>query len=83
MPKVTVKLNLRGVNAVMKSPGVVDALGAEGRRIAGEAGPGFTSAVDNTHPWLARGWVRTETYAARLAEARHKALTRAVASASR
>jgi hypothetical protein len=75
--KVKVKLNLPGINAVMKSPGVVDVLGREARSIAHAAGPGFTSATDNSHPWVARAWVRAETRAAKVAEARHKVLTRA------
>ena len=79
--KAVVKLNIRGINAVMKSPGVVQVLGSEARQIAAAAGPGFDSTVDNTHPWVARAWVRSETHAAMVAEARNKALTRAVGQA--
>lgn len=78
MARVKVRLNLRGINTVMKSPGVVDVLRRESSAIAGAAGPGFDSAVDNTHPWVARAWVRSETYRAKVAEAKNKALTRAV-----
>lgn len=77
-----VRLNLRSVNQVMKSPGVVDLLRQRAEALAADAGPGFVAEVDNTHPWIARAWVRAGTPAARRAEARDKALTKALGRAS-
>lgn len=77
-----VRLNLRGVNRAMKSPGVADLLRRRAEGIARDAGPGFVADADNSHPWIARAWVRAGTAAARRAEARDKALTKALGRAS-
>lgn len=77
-----VRLNIRGVNRVMKAPGVVEILRRRAEGIARDAGPGFVAEADNSHPWIARAWVRADTAAARRAEARDKALTKALGRAS-
>lgn len=77
-----VRLDIRGVNRVMKSPGVADLLTRRAQEIARDAGPGFEAEGDNSHPWIARAWVRAATPAARRAEARNKVLTKALGRAS-
>lgn len=78
--KTQVRLNMAGVNALMKSPPVARAVQERARRLAAQAGPGFEVTTDNRHPWVVRSWVEAKTYAARLAEATGKVLTRAVGS---
>lgn len=73
-----VRLNIRAVNEVMKSEGVQRVLRERAESIARDAGPGFEVAADNSHPWIARVWVRTATHEARRAEAEGKVLTRAL-----
>jgi hypothetical protein len=76
-----VRLNLKAVNQIMKSPGVAALLRERAEAIARDAGAGFEAASDNSHPWVARAWVRAETNAAKRAEASQKVLTKALGRA--
>jgi hypothetical protein len=79
MPKaVDVKLNLRGINQLMKSDPVRSLLGELANDIARDAGNGFVARTDNAHPWIARAWVETVDYEAAREEAENKSLTRAL-----
>ena len=77
MAKPNVKLNLKGVNEIMKSAEVEADLMRRGRKIAAAAGPGF-EAVSEPHKWIARVYVQAETHAARRAEAKDRVLSRAL-----
>lgn len=78
---VKVRLNLRAVNQVMKAPGVEELLRQRAEAMASDAGEGFVAVVDNSHPWVARAWVRAGTYDAMRAEASDKVLTKALGQA--
>lgn len=74
-----VKLLLPGLNAVMKSQGVADELQRRGERIARAAGAGFSAETDQPqHRWIARTYVKAETFEARAREARDNVLLRAL-----
>jgi hypothetical protein len=73
-----VKLNLPGLNAVMKSAAVQADLNARAARIAAAAGDGFDWAPGAPHPWVARAYVWTATGEAEREEATTRALTRAI-----
>lgn len=75
---VKVSLNLRGINQVMKAPGVGALLQQRAEALAAEAGDGFEATADNSHPWIARAWVHAETVEAKISEAADKVLTKAV-----
>lgn len=77
MANVKVKLNRRGVEALLKSPGVEADLLARARRIAAAAGEGMEaeSMVGRTR---ARASVITATPEAMVAEARHRRLSSSV-----
>lgn len=75
------RLNIKTVNKVMKSPGVAALLRSRAEAIARDAGAGFEAASDNSHPWVARAWVQAETNAAKRAEATTKVLTKALGRA--
>lgn len=55
--RVKVRLNLRGINAVMRSSPVHDRLDELGEAMAADAGDGF-EYFPNTHRWTARGYVQ-------------------------
>lgn len=74
-----VRLNLPGINKVMKSQGVADELDRRGQRIARAAGAGFVAETDQpAHRWVARTRVRAATREARAREAREDVLKRAI-----
>ncbi|MGV9364522.1 hypothetical protein [Amycolatopsis sp. NPDC003731] len=75
--KVTLKLNSAGVVELLKSEGVLSDLADRADAIAAAAGPGFESDWERG-PKRARASVRTTDYESRLAEARERALTRAI-----
>ena len=54
--KTQVKLNLPGINQVLRSAQPL--IDAHGRRMAAMAGPGF-EYEPKPHPWTARGYVQT------------------------
>lgn len=72
-----VRLNLKGVNAVLKAqqPDV----DARARRIAAAAGDGF-EVESAPHKWTARAYVRPKTASARRREAQDKVLNRAISA---
>lgn len=76
MAKVKVQLHLAAFRELRFSPGVKSDLAARASRVAAAAG-GMAHDVTNGRT-RARGTVWTDTTAARLAEANHAALTRAV-----
>jgi hypothetical protein len=68
---VQVKLNLRGINVVLRAQQpLVDAIG---RRAAARAGRGFEYSAE-PHPWTARGYVQTADAVGRRREATDKVL---------
>lgn len=73
-----VELNLRGVNAVMKDPGVERELLRRAQKVATAAGPGVEAVSDNNHPWVARAYADIKTREAAAREARSNDLTRAI-----
>lgn len=74
-----VVLLLPGLNAVMKSRAVADELQRRGERIARAAGAGFSAETDQPqHRWIARTYVKAETFEARAREARDNVLLRAL-----
>lgn len=79
MAKVKTTLLLKGLNEVMKSQGVADELQRRGERIARAAGAGFSAETDQPqHRWIARTYVKAETFEARAREARDNVLLRAL-----
>lgn len=77
-----VRLNLPGLNKVMKSKGVSDKLDSLGHKVARTAGRGFVVETDRPeHRWIARTRVRAATREARIREAREDALKRALDAA--
>lgn len=74
---VQVKLNIRGINAVMTSAPVADEVARRAYRIAGAAGPNFEMVV-KPHRYTARAYVRAANDEGRKEEARDKKLTRAI-----
>ncbi len=78
MTAIRIKLNLPGINELMKSAPVQADLNARAARIAAAAGEGFESGPGRPHPWIARAYVWAGTFEARRAEATDRALTRAI-----
>lgn len=77
MAKPKVKLNLRGINALMRSEPVQSVVDERGRRIAAAAGANF-EYVARPHRWVARGFVQPANFEGAREEARTKRLTRAL-----
>lgn len=61
MAKATVKLKIRGINTLMKSPSVQAEVDAQGARRAAAAGENF-EYVARPHRWTARGYVQPANY---------------------
>lgn len=59
MARVKVKLNMRGVNATLKSPPVQAEVSLRAARIARAAGEGFQS-VTKPHKYTSRAFVQTD-----------------------
>lgn len=79
---VKVKLNRRGVAALLKSPEVRADLEARARRIAASAGPGMEASA-TVGATRARASVRTTTIEAMLAEARDRRLSASLGAGRR
>lgn len=77
MAKAKVKLNSKGVQELLKSPGMQRMVSARAQRIAAAAGPGHAVEPDNSGD-RARAAVVTRSYAAKKAEAKDRNLTRAI-----
>lgn len=54
------KINLKGVNKVMRSPGVQKVVDEQAHRIKNRAGDGY-EAYSKPHRWVARAYVFTKT----------------------
>lgn len=76
-----VKLNLRGINRLMTSPGVRRMLRERAEQMAAAAGEGF-EAVSRPHPWTAREYVQTADAAGRRRQADEHVLERVVSGGS-
>lgn len=74
-----VKLNLRGLNALMRSSEVQAIVDREGQRIATAAGRDF-EYVPRTHRWVARGFVQPANARGAREQARAAVLERALGS---
>lgn len=72
-----VRINLRAVNAAMRSPQIQRIIDQRGEQMAREAGPNF-EYVRKPHKWVARGFVQPKNDEGRREEAREKRLTRAI-----
>ena len=79
MAKIRVKLDLKGLNQLMRSAAVQDLVDARGQRMAAVAGPNF-EYVPRRHKWTARGYVQPANAEGRREEAREKRLNRALGS---
>lgn len=77
MGTIKVKLNLRGLNAVMTSRGAQQEVRKHTQRMAASAGEGF-EAVQNPHRWTARGYVQTADREGRKRQADQHVLERVV-----
>ena len=77
MADVKVKLKLKGINAVMTSPGAIAEVARRARRMASAAGEGF-EAVVNPHRWTARAFVRTADETGRRRQAEDAVLERSL-----
>ena len=77
MADVKVKLKLKGINAVMTSPGAIAEVARRAQRMASAAGEGF-EAVVNPHRWTARAFVRTADAPGRKRQADDAVLERAL-----
>lgn len=75
-----VKLNLRGINRLMTSPGVRRVAREKAQRMAASAGEGF-EAVSRPHPWTAREYVQTADAEGRKRQADEHVLERVVSEA--
>lgn len=76
MANPRVKLNLKAVNKIMRSPEVEAELVRHAKGIQSAAGEGFE--VDSkAHRWVARVYVQTTDYASRREEAKRRTLSRA------
>jgi|GEM_PF-2417630 len=74
---VKVKLNLRGINAVMTSRGVQGEVLRQARAMQARAGANF-EVVSLPHKWTGRAFIRAANAQGAREEARDKRLTRAV-----
>lgn len=75
------KLNLRGLNEVMKSAGMQGVLNQAAAQISAAAGDGYE--VESAHPisFVAIASVRTGDFKARLDNSKHNTLLKAAGSA--
>lgn len=78
MGTVKVEQNSKAIEAIMRSPEVVAALKRKADAIARAAGPGFRSEVKQGTKDRARATVWAGTYEARRAQAKDRALTKAI-----
>lgn len=79
MTSFRVRMNLRGLNTLMRSAPAQSAVDQRGEAIASAAGDNF-EYVRKPHPWVARGFVQPKNAAGAEEEATSKRLTRALGS---
>lgn len=80
MANVRVKLNLRGIDEVLKSRGVTAEVARRAWRIKQRAGDHFEMVVI-PHKWTSRAYVQSADEEGAKLEARDKTLTRALDAA--
>lgn len=76
--KLDIEFIDQGFRDVLLAPGTFDVCEAAGKRIAQDAGEGFSVVRGTKSKVRAHVWVRADTYEARLAEAEYSALSSAV-----
>lgn len=82
MARVSVKINLRGINKLMTSAGVQADIDARGERIAEKAGEGFEYVRGaRAHRWVARGYVQVASREAAIRQAEESVLEHAIDAA--
>lgn len=76
---VEFKLNLPGLNALMKSGEMQSILNSAARSIANTAGDGYEAIIEHAHPinFIAIASVRTKTKSARMDNNRNNTLLKA------
>lgn len=79
MARIRVRLNIRGINAVLTSAPVVSDLARRAERIAAAAGDGFEKSVNPTRR-TARAYVRAADENGRKRQAESAVLERALGS---
>lgn len=79
MTSIRIGLNLKGLNALMRSPEVQAAVDKRGEAMARAAGENF-EYERKPHKWVARGFVQPKNDKGRREEAREKRLNRALGS---
>lgn len=77
MAKVTVKLNLAGLNRIMRSDAVQAKVDQIGKSMAADAGEDF-EYVSSPHKWVARGFVQPGSARAAREQAKNAVLERAL-----
>jgi hypothetical protein len=80
MTTIRVKMNLRGLNALMRSAGAQEVVDQRGEAMARAAGENF-EYVRSPHKWVARGFVQPKNARGMREEAIEKRLTRAIGAA--
>ena len=75
-----VKINLPGLNAIMRSAEAQAIVDSAGRRMAAAAGDDF-EYVASPHRWVARGYVQPKNARGMREQARNAALERALGQA--
>lgn len=78
MASPIVKLNLRGINELMKSEPVQRLVDDAGQAIADRAGPGYVYTGPRPHRWVARGYVQTTDFKSMRDNARNNTLLKAL-----
>lgn len=78
MSKIKFKLDLRGLNKLMKSPEMQGVLNDAARRIAASAGDGYETETAHPISFVAIASVRAETPAARRENSENNTLLKAV-----
>lgn len=76
---VRVKLKIRGINELMRSPGVTAEVARQAKRMAEDAGPDFEFDVV-PHRYTARAFIRPANEAGRRQQADDAVLERVVGS---
>ena len=83
MAKVTVQLNLPGLNALMTSAAVQAVVDGVGESMSSSAGPDFEyTRGRRSHPWTARGYVQPANARGMREQARNAVLERVVGEAT-
>lgn len=76
--KIRIEMNSKGIQQLLKSDDILDALEGQGRKIAAKAGPGYAAVAGSKGKTRARVFVETATQDAADDNARNATLLRAV-----